>query len=235
MLVYMKDFKTLLIELRERSGFNKTELANRIGVSAPYYMQVESGARKAPTLELCRKIADALRLNKDDADQLVQVAAEERTRPEEREILKGSLKSKDFSPVKLSGHTVKIPVVGLVSAGSVDPFLATNEFIEIDSSLLGDKKVIGIRMMGDCLTDKGIFDKDIVFVCKEEPVRNGDIAVVRVDNEITCKVVRLIPGEPPSILLEAANKNDPWMKIISAKESKIYIIGKVISSFRQHF
>ena len=46
--------------LRERKGWSQSELARRAGVTSQYIVQLESGARKNPSLDVLRKLADAL-------------------------------------------------------------------------------------------------------------------------------------------------------------------------------
>jgi transcriptional regulator with XRE-family HTH domain len=52
-------FGHLIKGLRERKGVTQAELAEQIGVSAPYISQVELG-RRIPVDALCIKLADAL-------------------------------------------------------------------------------------------------------------------------------------------------------------------------------
>ncbi len=98
-------FTELLKKLREKSGCNKTDVALRVGFSPSYFMQIESGARGAPPLERCRQIASAMRLSKDETEELVQSAAEERTRPDELLIIKDAYK--DHLSVHGGRHSIK--------------------------------------------------------------------------------------------------------------------------------
>lgn len=81
------NFSKLLIKFRANSGISKTEIANKVSVTPGYLMHLESGRIKPPTLTRVRQISDALRLSKEEADELIQAAARERIRPEELEIV----------------------------------------------------------------------------------------------------------------------------------------------------
>jgi transcriptional regulator with XRE-family HTH domain len=47
-------------ELRERKGWSQAELARRAGLTQPYIVMIESGARKNPSLKVLGKLAKAL-------------------------------------------------------------------------------------------------------------------------------------------------------------------------------
>ena len=49
--------KDILKDLRESKGFNKQELANRVGISRSYISTIESGKVTKPTLKTLKKIA----------------------------------------------------------------------------------------------------------------------------------------------------------------------------------
>lgn len=85
------EFKKILKLFREQRGLNKTEAANKIGITPPYYMQLESGSRNPPNLDRIRQIAAALRLSKEESDRLVHAAAVERLPKEEVGEIEGSI------------------------------------------------------------------------------------------------------------------------------------------------
>jgi transcriptional regulator with XRE-family HTH domain len=49
-----------LKQLRKRKGWSQAELARRAGISQPYIVMMESGARKNPSLKMLGKLAKAL-------------------------------------------------------------------------------------------------------------------------------------------------------------------------------
>jgi repressor LexA len=97
-----------------------------------------------------------------------------------------------------------LPLVGRVAAGS--PILA-EEHIEaryrIDPSLFARKPHYLLRVKGMSMRDAGILDGDLVAVHRTPEVRNRQIIVARLDDEVTVKRYRqqghtvwLLPENP---------------------------------------
>jgi repressor LexA len=97
-----------------------------------------------------------------------------------------------------------LPLVGQVAAGS--PILA-EEHIEaryrIDPSLFARKPHYLLRVKGMSMRDAGILDGDLVAVHRTPEVRNRQIIVARLDDEVTVKRYRqqghtvwLLPENP---------------------------------------
>ena len=99
---------------------------------------------------------------------------------------------------------VGLPLVGRVAAGQ--PILAT-EHIEaryrLDLALFNPRPHYLLRVQGMSMRDAGILDGDLVAVRREPEVRNGQIVVVRLEEEVTVKryrqsgtMVTLLPQNP---------------------------------------
>lgn len=97
-----------------------------------------------------------------------------------------------------------LPLVGRVAAGQ--PILAT-EHIEaryrLDLALFTPRPHYLLRVQGMSMRDAGILDGDLVAVRREPEVRNGQIVVVRLEEEVTVKryrqsgtTVTLLPQNP---------------------------------------
>ena len=54
---------TLLSTLRKGKKLTQDQLAARVGVTKPYISQLESGARKNPSLTVLRRLAKAMRVS----------------------------------------------------------------------------------------------------------------------------------------------------------------------------
>jgi len=52
--------RTVLRTLREQRGLTQNQVASRAGVTKPYLSQLESGARKNPSLPVLKRLAKAL-------------------------------------------------------------------------------------------------------------------------------------------------------------------------------
>lgn len=97
-----------------------------------------------------------------------------------------------------------LPLVGRVAAGQ--PILAT-EHIEaryrLDLGLFNPRPHYLLRVHGMSMRDAGILDGDLVAVCRQPDVRNGQIVVARLEEEVTVKryrqtgtTVTLLPQNP---------------------------------------
>ncbi|GGX51318.1 transcriptional repressor LexA [Saccharospirillum salsuginis] len=81
-----------------------------------------------------------------------------------------------------------VPVVGRVAAGS--PILAQEqieEFIELPPGLFSPKADFLLQVQGLSMKDVGILEDDLIAVHKTDQVRNGDIVVARVGEDVTVK------------------------------------------------
>ncbi len=97
-----------------------------------------------------------------------------------------------------------LPLVGRVAAGQ--PILAA-EHIEaryrIDLALFNPRPHYLLRVQGMSMRDAGILDGDLVAVRRQPDVRNGQIVVARLEEEVTVKryrqagtTVTLLPQNP---------------------------------------
>jgi repressor LexA len=83
----------------------------------------------------------------------------------------------------------ELPFCGKVAAGS--PILAIDQSEPIDLlSLLVQPDCFVLRVEGDSMKDRGIFDGDLVIIKSAQTARNGEIVVALVNNEATLKEFR---------------------------------------------
>ena len=122
---------------------------------------------------------------------------------------------------------LKKPVLGMVKAG-YDMFLDQDylgeEIVSSEEYKSGDFFLI---VKGDSMKDSGIIEGSLVYVKATNVVRNGDIAVVCVDDEVTIKFYEKRKDE---IALIPSNSSYET-KVFSPKEASkhnIKIIGKVL-------
>ncbi len=97
-----------------------------------------------------------------------------------------------------------LPLVGRVAAGQ--PMLATEHIearYQIDPALFSPRPHYLLRVQGMSMRDAGILDGDLVAVWRTPEVRNGQIVVVRLEEEVTVKryrqkgsTVLLLPENP---------------------------------------
>lgn len=71
-------FNKALTELRRGSGLTKTQLAQHMGVTPTYVMNLELDRQQPPSIKRCQQIARILRLNKSNENLLIFLAIKER-------------------------------------------------------------------------------------------------------------------------------------------------------------
>ncbi len=172
------------------------------------------------------EIADALRFRSVNA-------AEEHLRALERkgaiELLPGisrGIRLKDSIREQLG-----LPLVGRVAAG--EPILAEENIearYQIDTKLFSAKPHFLLRVHGMSMRDAGILDGDLVAVQRMPDVRNRQIVVARLEDEVTVKRYRqeghrvwLLPENPDFKPIE-----------IDLREEHLSIEGVVVGVVREN-
>ncbi len=94
-----------------------------------------------------------------------------------------------------------LPLIGRVAAG--EPLLAQQHIeghYQVDPSMFKPNADFLLRVSGMSMKDIGILDGDLLAVHKTQDVRNGQVVVARIDDEVTVKrlkkegnVVELLP------------------------------------------
>lgn len=124
---------------------------------------------------------------------------------------------------------VSVPLLGKVTAGSpIEAIEVPDEFFDLPSNIIPKgKDIFTLKVQGESMINKGIFDKDIVIVEKRSQANNGDIVVAMTDeNEVTLKTFY---KEKDHIRLQP--ENDTMAPILL---NNVTILGKAIGLYR-HF
>lgn len=97
-----------------------------------------------------------------------------------------------------------LPLVGRVAAG--EPILA-QEHVEmhyqVDPSMFRPQADFLLRVHGESMKDIGIMDGDLLAVHKTQDVRNGQVVVARVEDDVT---VKRLERKGSTVLLHAENE-----------------------------
>ena len=144
---------------------------------------------RPPTL---REIAEGLGLRQHSS---AQAHVEALTR---KGHLRRSSQHRDLrlnpASVALASPTA-LPLVGRVAAGA--PILSdahVDRHVAVDPTLFRPRAHFLLRVEGDSMIGDGILDGDLIAVHRTPEVLDGQIAVVRVEDEITVKRVRREAG-----------------------------------------
>lgn len=88
----------------------------------------------------------------------------------------------------LSDDLQGLPLIGRVAAG--EPLLAqehVESYYNIDASLFKPHADFLLRVLGMSMKNIGILDGDLLAVHKTNQVKNGQVVVARIDDEVTVK------------------------------------------------
>jgi repressor LexA len=127
---------------------------------------------------------------------------------------------------------VEVQVLGRVAAGQ--PLLAVEnveDTVKVDRFFLGaSREVFALRVVGESMIDDGIFDGDYVFVKKTATAGRGEIVIVMIEGEATCK--RYFP-EGDRIRFQPANSNMQPIYVMKSEFRSVDIIGVVVGVYRR--
>tara|TARA_X000000950_G_scaffold256255_1_gene321573 strand:+ start:75 stop:695 length:621 start_codon:yes stop_codon:yes gene_type:complete len=124
------------------------------------------------------------------------------------------------------------PVIGLVAAGS--PTLATENIenkINCPNNFFDSQFDYFLKVKGLSMKDAGIMEDDLVAVKKTSEIKNGDIVIARIDDEVTIKYFKR--KSEKVIELEAANE-DYKNIIIDLEVEDFAIEGKSVGLLRKN-
>ena len=144
--------------------------------------------------------------------------------------------SRGISIIGSSNYSAEIqdeyPVIGLVAAGS--PTLATENIenkINCPNNFFDSQFDYFLKVKGLSMKDAGIMEDDLVAVKKTSEIKNGDIVIARIDDEVTIKYFKR--KSEKVIELEAANEN--YKNIIIDLEVEDFAIeGKSVGLLRKN-
>jgi repressor LexA len=151
-------------------------------------------------------------------------------------LVREELKSRALRPVDVREprEDIEIDILGRVAAGA--PILAEENVIDrvvVDRYFLGAvraKDVFGLVVRGQSMIDDGIFDGDYIFVRKQSSAESGEIVVVLIEGEATCK--RFFP-EGDRVRLQPANSAMEPIYIRRSDFRSVDILGKVVGVYRR--
>lgn len=147
--------------------------------------------------------------------------------------LKGSHRSARASSDSLSltlpglGQ-LSLPLIGRVAAGS--PILAqehVDRTYHLESSLFTEQPDYLLRVRGMSMRDAGIMDGDLLAVKSTKEVRNGQIVVARLGEDVTVKRLNQSGGR-----IELLPENPDYPVIVVDPEESFEIEGRAVGLIR---
>lgn len=121
--------------------------------------------------------------------------------------------------------TQSIPMLGEIACG--EPILMDDSHAELYSGIgMSVKADFCLKCKGDSMVNARIHDGDIVFIKKDEPVEDGQIYAVAIDDEATLK--RVYRSEN-TVTLVAENPAYAPIVVTGADAKNVRILGKAVA------
>ena len=124
------------------------------------------------------------------------------------------------------------PVIGLVAAGS--PTLAEENImntINCPESFFNSSFDYFLKVKGLSMKNAGIMEDDLIAVKKTSDIKNGDIVIARIDDEVTVKFFNR--KSPKIVELEPANEDFENI-VVNLEEEELHIEGKSVGLLRKN-
>ena len=193
------------VKLAQKKGVTAYKVAKETGLSQQVFTNWKSG-RSQPSQSTLRKIAEYFGVSVDY-------------------LVTGREPTAAFDNV-FPVSTKRLPLLGEIACG--EPIFAEEqhgEFVSTDSGLEAD---FCLRAKGDSMIGARIHDGDVVFVCKQDTVENGEIAAVVIEDEATLKRVYYYP-EDSKLVLSPENPRYAPLVYIGEELNRIRILGRAVA------
>jgi repressor LexA len=125
-----------------------------------------------------------------------------------------------------------IPIIGRVAAGN--PILAQEhieDHCDIATNFFHPRADYLLRVKGDSMIEAGIFEDDLLAVHRTKDVRNGQIVVARIDNDVTVKRLQTTRSKYQLLLLPE-NRNYKPIEV-DLREQEFTIEGLSVGILRR--
>lgn len=126
-------------------------------------------------------------------------------------------------------QTQPVPYFGKIAAG--EPALIPEHrlgFITMDRRFVPSEDCFFLKVMGDSMIGRGVFDGDYVLIQPNVTLENGEMVAARIGEEATVKTLAHREG---LIALVPANQDEPVREYDPGTED-IALLGRVCSVFR---
>jgi repressor LexA len=126
---------------------------------------------------------------------------------------------------EMHDDSISIPLLGRIAAGV--PLLAEEnieEYLSLPRPSFTSGKYFALKVHGDSMIEKGIFDGDIAVIKKQEDANNGDIVAALIEDEATLKTFSFNNG-----ILKLLPANEAYQPIVP---DECQILGILAGLFR---
>ena len=124
-----------------------------------------------------------------------------------------------------------LPIIGRVAAGA--PLLAQEhieDYCDLSASFFEPPAHYLLQVCGDSMINVGIFDGDLLAVHSTTEVKEGQIAVVRIEDEVTVKRWKRVSATRVDLVAE----NDDYAPIeVDLSEQDVFVEGISVGVIRR--
>jgi repressor LexA len=200
-------------ELRLENNLTQQQLADKFFTKKGSISRYENNLQ-IPEIDSLQKFADFFKVSIDYL------------------LCRSNIRSNDmFSTAYLPNKTIELPILGVVRSG--EPLYAVQNLLgysSIDASLVPSGECFYLRVKGDSMNLSNIVDGQLVMICRQEEVENGEIALVLVDGE-DATIKKLYKTYTVVTLMPHSSNPGYQPRIINLKQDTVKVIGKVVGTF----
>ena len=124
-----------------------------------------------------------------------------------------------------------LPIIGRVAAGA--PLLAQehiDDYCDLSASFFAPPAHYLLQVCGDSMINVGIFDGDLLAVHSTTEVKEGQIAVVRIDDEVTVKRWKRVSAARVDLVAE----NEDYAPIeVDLSDQDVFVEGISVGVIRR--
>ena len=193
---------------RKELGITLEDIGKYVGVSKGTVQRWETGGISNMRRDRIKKLSEILKISPD--------------------MLLGDAVTEDAVAKENDGtSTVRIPVIGTVAAGV--PITAQEDITgweEVPAQWVKNDTMFALKLKGDSMEPR-MAQGDIVIVKQQSDVESGEIAIVMVDGEATCK--KVVKHSDGLVLISNNTKYAPMFFTLRDIEDKnITVLGRVV-------
>ena len=203
------EFGDILKTIRKERGLSQDELAALLGTTKQVLSRYET-KKRVPRLSVVAQYAQKLGV------PLSLLSGEGNEPPAE---------------ITRENGVRRVPVLGGVACGEpvYNPGFGT-EYVTVDEDIICDFALIA---QGDSMTGDRIHSGDVVLIRKQDAVRDGDIAAVALDNELTLKRIRRLRSPDGTVAFTQLLPSNPSYSPIEIggedETRSVRILGKAVA------
>lgn len=222
-------FTKFLKEKREALGISQNKFAKMINITQSYFNSIERGeVKNPPSEEVLLRIADCLNLNPEEKEEMLYLAAIERTPKiiiDKIEKLKSEVKSNIKKTAKEATQISNnaIPLFERISAG-LGAFTDNDieDYIMLPGLNNTNQNLFAVNVVGDSM-EPTIKDGSIIICKKTLDIKNGEIGAFFIDEQAFVKRLKIT-----KTYIALVSDNPNYSPIYIGPGENFNVVGKVI-------